>query len=47
MQFIDLHAQYRHLQQQIDHRISNVLQHGHYIMGPEVEQLEQQLADYV
>lgn len=47
MQFIDLHAQYRHLQQQIDHRISNVLRHGHYIMGPEVEQLEQQLADYV
>lgn len=47
MQFIDLAAQYLHLKQRIDQRIQAVLQHGNYIMGPEVEQLEQQLADYV
>lgn len=47
MQFIDLAAQYQHLKQRIDDRIQTVLNHGHYIMGPEVEQLEQQLADYV
>lgn len=47
MQFIDLAAQYRHLKKRIDSRIQKVLDHGHYIMGPEVEELEQQLADYV
>ena len=47
MKFIDLKAQYQNLQQKIEHRISDVLNHGHYIMGPEVEQLEQQLASYV
>ena len=47
MQFIDLAAQYQHLKQRIDQRIQTVLQHGNYIMGPEVAQLEQQLADYV
>ncbi|WP_240222261.1 DegT/DnrJ/EryC1/StrS family aminotransferase [Rheinheimera hassiensis] len=47
MQFIDLAAQYQHLKQRIDKRIQAVLDHGIYIMGPEVEQLEQQLADYV
>lgn len=47
MQFIDLAAQYQHLKQRIDQRIQKVLDHGHYIMGPEVEELEQQLAAYV
>lgn len=47
MQFIDLAAQYQHLKQRIDLRIQTVLDHGHYIMGPEVEELEQKLADYV
>lgn len=47
MQFIDLAAQYQHLKQRIDQRIQTVLDHGHYIMGPEVEELEQKLADYV
>lgn len=47
MQFIDLAAQYQHLKKRIDKRIQTVLDHGNYIMGPEVEQLEQQLADYV
>jgi len=47
MQFIDLQAQYRHLKQRIDKRIQTVLNHGKYIMGPEVQELEESLADYV
>lgn len=47
MQFIDLAAQYKHLQPKIDARIKRVLEHGKYIMGPEVQELEQQLAEYV
>ena len=47
MQFIDLKAQYQHLKTKIDQRIADVLNHGHYIMGPEVQILEQALADYV
>jgi dTDP-4-amino-4,6-dideoxygalactose transaminase len=47
VQFIDLKAQYQHLKQKIDARIANVLEHGHYIMGPEVQELEHQLAEYV
>ncbi|UCX03994.1 DegT/DnrJ/EryC1/StrS family aminotransferase [Shewanella glacialimarina] len=47
MQFIDLAAQYEHLKTRIDSRIQTVLDHGCYIMGPEVEELESQLADYV
>lgn len=47
MQFIDLQTQYEHLKADIDARINNVLQHGNYIMGPEVHELEQNLADYV
>ncbi|WP_394228296.1 DegT/DnrJ/EryC1/StrS family aminotransferase [Pseudoalteromonas spongiae] len=47
MQFIDLQAQYKHLQDKIDARIRTVLEHGKYIMGPEVHELEQQLAKYV
>ncbi|MGK0372893.1 MAG: dTDP-4-amino-4,6-dideoxygalactose transaminase, partial [Glaciecola sp.] len=47
MQFIDLAAQYQHLKTKIDKRIQTVLDHGHYIMGPEVDELETKLADYV
>lgn len=47
MQFIDLAAQYQSLKSKIDARIQNVLDHGQYIMGPEVSQLEQSLAEYV
>ncbi|WP_280117679.1 DegT/DnrJ/EryC1/StrS family aminotransferase [Pseudoalteromonas xiamenensis] len=47
MQFIDLAAQYQHLKDKIDARIQAVLDHGHYIMGPEVAELEEKLADYV
>lgn len=47
MHFIDLEAQYRHLKEKINKRIQAVLDHGTYIMGPEVEELEQKLAEYV
>lgn len=47
MQFIDLQTQYLHLKEKIDIRIKNVLDHGKYIMGPEVYELEESLADYV
>ncbi len=47
MQFIDLAAQYQYLKAKIDTRIQRVLDHGQYIMGPEVGELEEQLANYV
>ncbi len=47
MQFIDLQAQYRQLQKQIDARIHRVLDHSRYILGPEVAELESLLADYI
>lgn len=47
IQFIDLAAQYQHLKTKIDARIKTVLDHGHYIMGPEVQELEGELAKYV
>ncbi len=47
MQFIDLQAQYRQLQKQIDARIHRVLDHSRYILGPEVAELESLLAEYV
>jgi len=46
MQFIDLKAQYNALRDPINARIQAVLEHGQYIMGPEVLELEQQLALY-
>ena len=46
MQFIDLKTQYRALRDPIDSRIRKVLDHGQYIMGPEVAELEQRLAEY-
>ena len=44
IEFVDLKAQYRALQPSIDARIKKVLDHGQYIMGPEVAELEQKLA---
>ena len=46
MQFTDLKSQYRALKPQIDRRIQAVLDHGQYILGPEVGELEHQLAAY-
>lgn len=47
MQFIDLKAQLNRMEEAIVHRFKQVLNHGAFIMGPEVGELEQQLADYV
>jgi UDP-2-acetamido-2-deoxy-ribo-hexuluronate aminotransferase len=47
MDFIDLKTQYRRLKPSVDARIARVLEHGQYVMGPEVAELEQQLAEYV
>jgi len=47
MQFIDLKAQQDRIKSKIDKRIQDVLSHGKYIMGPEVFELEDKLADYV
>ncbi|MGV3628263.1 MAG: DegT/DnrJ/EryC1/StrS family aminotransferase [Betaproteobacteria bacterium] len=46
MEFIDLKAQYSALRDSVNARIQAVLDHGQYIMGPEVAELEQRLADY-
>ena len=46
MDFIDLKSQYRALKQEIDARIQRVLDHGQYILGPEVRELEEKLAAY-
>ena len=47
MQFIDLKSQYKLIKSEVLQSIENVLEHGQYIMGPEVSQLEKKLADYV
>ncbi|MEG2361594.1 MAG: DegT/DnrJ/EryC1/StrS family aminotransferase [Christensenella sp.] len=47
MEFRDLKAQYRALKDEIDEAVHNVLVSGKYIMGPQVKELENQLADYV
>lgn len=47
IEFADLKAQYRQQKGRIDARIQAVLDHGQYIMGPEVTELEQKLASYV
>lgn len=47
MEFIDLKAQYRALKNQINENIQEVLEDGHFISGPQVKELEQQLAEFV
>jgi UDP-2-acetamido-2-deoxy-ribo-hexuluronate aminotransferase len=44
MEFIDLKTQYRRLKPAIDARIQAVLDHGQYILGPEVREVEERLA---
>ncbi len=46
MQFIDLKAQYRRLQAEVDAGIRRVLDHGAYIMGPEIGELEAGLSAF-
>jgi UDP-2-acetamido-2-deoxy-ribo-hexuluronate aminotransferase len=44
MDFIDLKSQYQGIKSSVDRRIQTVLDHGQYIMGPEIGQLEEALA---
>ena len=46
LDFIDLKTQYASLRESVNGRIQAVLDHGQYIMGPEVKELEQRLADF-
>ncbi|HEY4203125.1 MAG TPA: DegT/DnrJ/EryC1/StrS family aminotransferase [Devosiaceae bacterium] len=46
IEFVDLKAQYSALKQSIDARIQAVLDHGQFIMGPEIVELETKLAAY-
>lgn len=46
MEFIDLKTQYQRLKTDIDAGIQRVLDHGQYILGPEVAELEEKLAAY-
>jgi UDP-2-acetamido-2-deoxy-ribo-hexuluronate aminotransferase len=47
IEFVDLKKQYSMLKQSIDRRMQAVLDHGQYIMGPEVAELEAKLTQYV
>ena len=46
MDFVDLKSQYAALRENINARIQRVLDHGQYIMGPEVQELEGRLAAF-
>lgn len=46
MRFIDLAAQQRRIRDKIEARLKAVLDHGQYIMGPEIEELESRLAAF-
>jgi dTDP-4-amino-4,6-dideoxygalactose transaminase len=47
MKFIDLAGQQKRIKDRIDANIAAILDHGKYIMGPEIGVLENRLADYV
>ena len=47
MEFIDLKEQYRRYKAEVDERMQRVLDHCHFIMGPEIAELEQALRAYV
>ena len=47
MEFIDLKKQQTNIRSEIDFSIKKVLDHGKYILGPEVLELEKTLAEYV
>ena len=47
MDFIDLKSQQKFIREDLEQRIKTVLDHGRYILGPEVVELEERLADYV
>ena len=46
MNFIDLVTQQKRIRSELEKNIRKVLDHGNYVMGPEVKQLEAKLAAY-
>ena len=44
--FIDLKKQYEEIRPRVQERINTVLEHGQYILGPEVQELEKKLAAF-
>jgi dTDP-4-amino-4,6-dideoxygalactose transaminase len=46
MEFLDLKTQQKRIRKPLEKRINNILDHGAYIMGPEVFELEEKLANY-
>ena len=46
MQFIDLQAQRRRIEPEISAAIRGVIESGKYVLGPEVGELEKQLAHW-
>ena len=46
MEFIDLSAQRRRLGLRIDRAVARVLDHGRFILGPEVDELERRLQEF-
>jgi UDP-2-acetamido-2-deoxy-ribo-hexuluronate aminotransferase len=46
MDFIDLKTQYQRIRESVNARIQKVLDHGQYILGAEIPELEQRLAAY-
>ena len=46
MQFLDLPTQQNRIRESLKKRINDILNHGSYIMGPEIGELEKQLSDY-
>ena len=47
MNFIDLAAQQSRIRGKLEENIQKVLDHGKYIMGPEIDEIENKLAQYV
>ena len=47
MEFIDLKSQQKRIRETLDRRIAAVLDHGQYILGPEVVELEARLCDFL
>ena len=46
MQFIDLKARHKLIENKINCRIQKVMDHGQFILGPEVRELEQKLVEF-
>jgi len=46
MEFLDLKTQQNRIRKPLEKRFNTILDHGAYIMGPEVYELEEKLADY-